>query len=163
MQGPAQPRGTEFAEQAAIQYFVFSSLFNVWPQAKPCSEYRTGAFLTGFLTGSLRAGAGQFTSTFIVMHPHFPNGKLRNGEIRIASSYPSEHFHEDPQELVFWATLHVLSTSPAGAPRGCAPPAPPQSRSQVRILEKISARNRQFGVSHNKLASKGLADWTPGS
>lgn len=91
MQGPARPRGTEFAEQAAIQYFVFSSLFNVWPQAKPCSEYRTGAFLTGFLTGSLRAGAGQFTSPFIVMHPHFPNGKLRNGGIRIASSYPSEH------------------------------------------------------------------------
>lgn len=73
MQGPARPRGTGFAEQAAIQYFVFSSLFNVWPQAKPCSEYRTGAFLTGFSTGSPRAVAGQFTSTFIVMHPHFPN------------------------------------------------------------------------------------------
>lgn len=95
MQGPAQPRGTGFAEQAAIQYFVFSALFNAWPQAKPCSEYRTGAFLTGFSTGSLRAAAGQFT--FIVKHPHFSNWKLRNREIRIASLCPPEHFHEDPQ------------------------------------------------------------------
>lgn len=95
--GPAQPRGTGFAEQAAIQYFVFSSLFNVWPQAKPCSEYRTGAFLTGFLTGSPRAVAGHFTSTFIVMPPHLPNWKLRNREIRISSSCASEHLHEDPQ------------------------------------------------------------------
>lgn len=101
MQGPAQPRGTVFAEQAAIQYFVFSSLFNVWPQAKPCSEYRTGAFLTGFLTGSPRAVAGQFTSTFVVIHPHFPNWKLRNREIRISLSCPSEHFCEDPQRPVF--------------------------------------------------------------
>lgn len=61
-QGPAQPRGTGFAEQAAIQYFVFCSLFNVWPQAKPCSEYRTGAFLTAFLTGSPRAVTRQLTS-----------------------------------------------------------------------------------------------------
>lgn len=54
-QHPAWPRGTESAEQAAIHYFVSSSLFNVWPQAKPCSEYRTGGFLTGFTTVSPRA------------------------------------------------------------------------------------------------------------
>lgn len=75
--GPVRPRGTMFAEQAAIQYFVFSSLFNVWPQAKPCSEYRTSGFLTGFLTGSLKAVARQLTSTFIAEHPCFPNHKLK--------------------------------------------------------------------------------------
>lgn len=163
MQGPAQPRGTVFAEQAAIQYFVFSSLFNLWPQAKPCSEYRTGAFLTGFSTGSPRAVAGQFTSIFVVIHPHFPNWKLRNREIRISFSCPSEHFVKTPKDLFFWATLRVLITGPAGAPSGYAPPALPQSRSQGHILEKISMRNRQFGISHKKLAWKGLADWTPGS
>lgn len=41
-----------------------------------------------------------------------------------------------PKDLVFWAILHVLSTSPADALSGCAPSAPPQSTSQVCILEK---------------------------
>lgn len=68
-----------------------------------------------------------------------------------------------PKDVVFWATLHVLSTSPADVPSGCAPPALPQSRSQVHILEKISVRSRQFEVFHNKLAWKGFPDWTPGS
>lgn len=126
MQGPAWPRGTGFAEQAAIQYFVFSSLFNAWPQAKPCSEYRTGAFLTGFSTGSPRAVARQFTSTFIVKHPHFPNWKL-NREIGIASSCPSEQLCEDPQGPGFlghftcskhkscWCLLWLCTTSISAA------------------------------------------------
>lgn len=96
-QGPAQPRGTRFAEQAAIQYFVFSSLFNVWPQAKPCSEYRTGGSLTGFLTGSPRSAARQFTSIFIVKHPHLPNQKLRKREISVAASCPLEYLYEGPK------------------------------------------------------------------
>lgn len=114
-QGPAQPRGTGFAEQAAIQYFVFSSLFNVWPQAKPCSEYRTGGFLPGFSRGSPRAAARQLTSTFVVKHPRFPNWKLMNREIRVAASRPFECL-QTPKGLVFWATLHVQSTTPTGEP-----------------------------------------------
>lgn len=130
MQGPAQPRGTGFAEQAAIQYFVLSSLFKAWPQAKPCSEYRTGGFLTGFSTGSPRAAARQFTSMFIVKHPHFPNWKLRNGEIGVAASHPPRCLYEDPQEPGFlghfpyskhnccWCPLQlcIISTSAAQIP-----------------------------------------------
>lgn len=144
-QGPARTRGTGFAEQAAIQYFVFSPLFNVWPQAKPCSEYRTGGFLPGFSRGSPRAAARQLTGTFVVKHPRFPNWKLMNREIRAAASHPSECL-QTPKGLVFWATLHVQSTIPAGAPCGCAPSALPQLRSQARFLGEKShnARNILF-------------------
>lgn len=129
-QGPARPRGTTFAEQAAIQYFVFSSLFNAWPQAKPCSEYRTGGFLTGFSTGSLRAAAGQFTSMFIVKHPHLPNQKLRKKEVSVAASCPSEcrykgpegpgflgHFTNSKHNSHWWPLqLCIISTSTAQTP-----------------------------------------------
>lgn len=162
MQGPVQPRGTGFAEQAAIQYFVFSSLFNVWPQAKPCSEYRTGAFLTGSLTGSLRAVAGQFTSTFIVMHPYFPNWKLRNRETRIAPSCPSEHFHEDPQGLCFLGHFACSKHKLCWWPPWLCTTSIPTVQIPGSYLGKDQCE-QQFGVFHNKLAWKGLADWTLGS
>lgn len=140
-QGPAWPRGTGFAEQAAIQYFVFSPLFNMWPQAKPCSEYRTGGFLPGFSRGSPRAAARQLTSTFVVRRPRFPNWKLMNREIRAAASRPSECL-QTPKGLVFWATLHVQSTVPAGAPCGCASSALAQLRSQAHFLREKSHNTR---------------------
>lgn len=100
MQHPAWPRGTEFAEQAAIQFFVFSSLFNVWPQAKPCSEYRTGGFLTDFTTASPRA-AHKCVYCYASSLSKWKAKKWGNESCRF--SFPPVPLRGSPR--VFWATL----------------------------------------------------------
>lgn len=155
-QGPAQPRGTGFAEQAAIQYFVFPSLFNTWPQAKPCSEYRTGGFLAGFSTGSSRAAARQFTSTFTVKHPCLPNWKLRNREIRVAGSHSSECLYEDPQGSGFLGHFKCSKHSSHWCPLWLCSLVP-----RLMSWKKITIWGIDYlGVSYDRLDWKGLAECT---
>ena len=90
--------------------------------------------LTGFSTGSPRAAARQFTSTLTVKHPRFPNWTLRNGKSELQLLVSLGASVKIPKGLVFWATLHVQSTTPAGAPCCCALPELLQLRSQAHTL-----------------------------
>lgn len=68
---------------------------------------------------------------------------------------PLSTSRKTPKDLVFWDTLHVLSTSPADGPLWLCTTSTSTVQTPGLYLGKNSVRNRQFGVSHNKLAWKG--------
>lgn len=54
-----------------------------------------------FLQALQQSHQEQLTSVFTAMHPHFPNGKPRNGEMRVAGSHSLQFLEEDPHEPGF--------------------------------------------------------------
>lgn len=133
MQHPAWPRGTEFAEQAAIQFFVFSSLFSVWPQAKPCSEYRTGGFLTGFTTVSPRA-AHKCVYCYASSLSKREAKKWGNESCRF--SFPPVPLRRSPRAWFSELLCNFKALLPPDAPCGCTSSALLQLSSQVHTLER---------------------------
>lgn len=91
------------------------------------------------------------------------NWKLRNRDIRIASSCPSEQLCEDPQGPGFLGHFTCSKHKSCWCPLWLCTSSISAAQIPGSYLGKISVRNRQFGVSHNKLAWKGLAGWTVGS